>query len=181
VGIYAGPNFVVGEGFPYSSLFDAMGAQVNPVIGYQFSPVISLRAGLDIAQFNWPKIPGNTILSAGSQSIYLDAVLNLSNAFATYDLYRVLDISIFGGAGLLFRSKGDYVAPFNAFFGRVGGQFDVHLTQFVDLNLRADLNITSDIYNEVIGGAPVEILPAAMVGITYHFRTNKPFKKGCCN
>lgn len=177
-----GTNLIVAENFPNYSLQNSLGIQGRFLLGYNFSPVFGVRSGLSLNSHNWagPSLNSPKV-SFGSQAANLDLVLNVTNSFFGYDLYYRTDFSLFAGGGVIHRNKADFAADYFSYLLRGGAQLDYSISQFWDVNFLTELNVTGDEFNDYLGGSKFEIVPAFMIGLTYHFRTNKPFKRGCCN
>lgn len=176
-----GINNLIAEGFPESFLSKTIGNQTRVFLGYNFTPVFGIKTGLAVAGHKWAGYSGNKpVISFGSQSLNADLVLNLTNSFFGYDLYYRTDFSLFAGGGVIHRNKADFTSDFYSYLLRGGAQLDYRLTQFWDVNLNAELNVTGDKFNDFAGGSNFELVPAVMLGLTYHFRTDKLFGKGCC-
>lgn len=182
-GFHLGGNMTVAEGFPEYNWLQSTALSARPVIGYQFSPALGARAALGIHGHRWndPRAGNDSILSFASQSLHADIMLNISNLVFGYSLNAPMDFSLFGGAGVLHRNR---ILPDNGMFSylvRGGAQIDYRFTQFLELNIAAELNVTADQLNAFTSGTPVDLFPAVLVGLTWHFRTNKPFRRGCCD
>jgi len=152
--------------------------------GYQFSPVLGVRGILGVQSHRWNDTRSGTtdsVLSFGSQTLQADLMLNVSNLLLGYTLNAPLDVSIFAGVGALHRNT---ILPDNGYFSyliRGGIQFDYRFNQALELNLLAELNVTDDKFNAFAVSTPVDMFPAVMLGLTRHFRTNKPFSRRCCD
>ncbi len=183
-GLHAGVNMMVAEGFPSYNWLQSTGVSARPVIGYQFSPVLGVRGILGVQSHRWndTRSAGNdSILSFGSQTLQADLMLNVSNILFGYSLNAPLDISLFAGAGALHRNT---ILPDKGYFSylvRGGLQFDYRINQSLELNMLAEINVTDDKFNTFVTGTPVDLYPTVMVGLTWHFRTNKPFSRRCCD
>lgn len=183
-GIHTGVNLIVAEGYPDYNLFKSSGITARPLIGYQFSPSLGVRGMLGVQTHRWNDIrSGNndSILSFGSQTLQADLMLNVSNILFGYSLNAPLDISLFAGAGALHRNT---ILPDKGYFSylvRGGLQFDYRINQSLELNMLAEINVTDDKFNAFVTGTPVDLYPTVMVGLTWHFRTNKPFSRRCCD
>ncbi len=183
-GLHAGVNMMVAEGFPSYNWLQSTGVSARPVIGYQFSPALGVRGILGVQSHRWNDTRSNgndSVLSFGSQTLQADLMLNVSNLLLGYTLNAPLDVSIFAGVGALHRNT---ILPDNGYFSyliRGGIQFDYRLNQSLELNLLAELNVTDDKFNAFAVSTPVDMFPAVMLGLTWHFRTNKPFSRRCCD
>ncbi len=183
-GIHTGVNMMVAEGFPSYNWLQSTGLSARPVIGYQFSPALGVRGILGVQSHRWNDTRSGTndsILSFGSQTLQADLMLNVSNLLLGYTLNAPLDVSIFAGVGALHRNT---ILPDNGYFSyliRGGIQFDYRFNQALELNLLAELNVTDDKFNAFAVSTPVDMFPAVMLGLTWHFRTNKPFSRRCCD
>lgn len=171
LGANMGLNTFVGEGWGVYSPLQSLGFSGRVAGGYNFSPVIGFRAMAGYATHNWPDIRYSDMnLAFGAENVTADVMVNMSNLIAGYYLTRPLDISLYGGAGFSHRDKAVFINDLSTYIVRGGLQADLHLTQFWDLNLMAELNVAPDNYNEYSVGAPFDIYPAITVGLTYHFR-----------
>lgn len=166
-----GANTYAGEGWGSYSPFQSMGFVGRVAGGYNLSPVLGFRAMAGYATHTWPDIRfSNMNLTFGAENITADILINMSNLIQGYYLVRPLDISLYGGLGFSHRDKAIFVTDLSTYLGRGGVQADWHLTQYWDINLMAELNMTSDKYNEYSVGFPSDLYPALTVGLTYHFR-----------
>lgn len=171
LGANVGVNTYVAEGWGAYSALSSIGGSGSVTGGYSFMPALSLQATGTYAMHNWPDIRfSNLNYKFAAQNITADLVLNLSNLIQGYYLVRPLDISLYGGAGFSYRNKADFNSDLFTYISHGGLQADWHLTQFWDINIMAELNVTSDNYNEYAVGAPIEMYPALKLGFTYHFR-----------
>ena len=186
VGANAGLNWFLAEGFK-NDLFskDIIGWSGGATVGYNFTPIISVRSTLGYATHKWPDTntadvvftdPVDSIQSFTSQKMTVDLVINFTSRMA-YSHYRSpFDLSIFGGAGVARREKANFANYSTDFFTPVvhgGLQGDFHLSPDVDLNLIVDANFVNENFNGYKSGLKFDMYASLMVGITYHFRANK--------
>lgn len=183
-GVHVGVNMLAVEGFPNYNWLQSTGISARPLIGYQFSPVIGIRGLISVQGHRWNDVRlGNndSILSLGSQTVQADLMVNVSNMLFGYSLNVPFDFSLFGGFGGIHRNS---ILPDNGYFSylvRGGAQIDYRINQALELNMIAELNITGDNLNAFAVSTPVDLYPALMVGLTWHFRTKRPFSRRCCD
>ena len=171
LGANLGLNTYVAEGWGAYSPLSSLGASGSVTGGYSFLPTLSFQATGTYGLYTWPDIRfSNVDHTFGAQNITADLVLNLSNLIKGYYLVRPLDISLYGGAGFSYRQKAAFTSDLFTYLGHAGLQADWHLTQLWDLNIMAEVNVTSDNNNEYNADTPFDMYPALKVGLTYHFR-----------
>ena len=165
-------------------------AQQRRVSAFIFQPewYAGLHAGVNMMvaegfpSYSWLQSTGVSARPViGSQTLQADLMLSVSNLLLGYTLNAPLDVSLFAGVGALHRNT---ILPDNGYFSyliRGGIQFDYRLNQALELNLLAELNVTDDKFNAFAVSTPVDMFPAVMLGLTWHFRTNKPFSRRCCD
>jgi len=160
------------EGFGSYSVGQSVGSIVRASVGYNFTPTIGVNGSFGFVKHNWSDIRfDNTLIPFSAQNTTIDLIVNLSNYYGRYNLSRPYDFMVFLGAGLVHRNKATFSKDIFLPVGRDGIQGCFHLSQFIDLNLIAEGNILSDNYNDYTSKIPVDIYPAILAGITYHFRT----------
>lgn len=182
-GIHTGVNLIVAEGYPDYNLLSSTGISGRAFAGYQFSPVLGLRGLATLQGHRWEDTftGPDTLRSFGSQALMIDLMLNLSNLFFGYSLNAPLDISLYAGTGVLHRNIMNNSPGLFSYVARGGMQFDYRLNQQIELNLLAEINAANDNFNGLTGGTGFDLFPGVMLGITWHFRTTKPFRRTCCD
>ena len=181
IGLSGGLNSYWGEGFTsYMQTIpqNSLGPMGRAVIGFRFSPFLGLRISPGFAIHNWPDNRRNdSIVNFSSDNLTFDLMVNLSNVFY-YQQARNFNLYLFGGAGVAFRNPapllhGSLLTPVL----RGGLQGDIALTDALDLNFSGELNLVTDAFNGYpatgFDGTPVDLYPALMVGLTYHFKSSK--------
>jgi hypothetical protein len=173
----------VAEGYPDYNLLSSTGISGRAFAGYQFSPVLGLRGLATLQGHRWEDTftGPDTLRSFGSQALMIDLMLNLSNLFFGYSLNAPLDISLYAGTGVLHRNIMNNSPGLFSYVARGGMQFDYRLNQQIELNLLAEINAANDNFNGLTGGTGFDLFPGVMLGITWHFRTTKPFRRTCCD
>jgi OmpA-OmpF porin, OOP family len=169
-----GNNFITPNNAHYFNLIDNSSYLGRFELGYKFTPVIGLRGMLGYQHTNWPdtRLTQNAdgsypAVKFGSENLTADLLVNLSNWFAGYNPARKTDISAFVGAGGAYLNNNKIYSSFD-WIGRGGLQADYHLTDRLNLNVIAELNIVGDNYNDyIINPLPVDIYSAITVGLAY--------------
>ena len=171
-GISVGPNAFVADGFSTYKFKGNIGFSENIFIGYNATETIGLRLVLGLNNINWPGKPETQIypINFRSQSLGIEASYNLSNAIGIYDLGRLVDVSIYGGGGLMTRQKNKFPTDYFGFMFKAGGQLDFRITRRLDVNLNGGIIVLNDNFDGYIFGAPIDILAEIKAGITYHLR-----------
>lgn len=171
-GISFGPNALIADGFSTYHFKGNIGFSENVFVGYNASETIGLRLILGINNVNWPGKPEIPIYPVNfrSQSLSIEATYNLSNAIGIYDLGRLVDVSIYGGGGLMTRQKSKFPTDYFGFMFKSGGQLDFRITKKIDINLKTGIIVLNDNFDGYTFGAPIDILTELKAGITYHLR-----------
>ena len=168
-----GNNFLSSEPNAAFSLIDNAGLTGKLAAGYQFTPVVGLRAMLGYTQNRWTNyMYSHNIQSFGSESLNADVLFNMSNLFKGYNPDRFVDFSLFAGLAADLRNSLTDLGnvSHDSYFNlpvRLGGQFDFRLADQWKLNLIGDLNFAPDNYNALVGGFGFDIFPEIALGVTY--------------
>jgi len=182
VGANGGMNWYLAEGNDF--LFEStnklvflknIGLQGNVNAGYSFSPVYSLKGGLEFDKYSYAtRSTANVERQSpiNGQKLNLDLLVNLTNLKMGYDPDRRLMFSVFGGLGAGHYGK-NVVASKYGLAVRAGLQGDYMLTKQLALTLIADGNILSDNSNDVIAALPIDIAAGISAGLTYRFIEKK--------
>ncbi|GAT63263.1 hypothetical protein [Paludibacter jiangxiensis] len=141
-------------------------------VGYDISPVIGFRMEFGYAGYKWTTLQNKTYKATGT-NLALDGTVNLSNWWNGYKP-RFITMSIFGGIGIGYRSKGDYSADLTTYIVRFGMQSNLHISHRLDMNIELANNITSELMNEIVHGTPFTSIASLQLGLTYHFRAKRP-------
>ena len=153
------------------SLSENGGFMLRAEIGYNISPIWGVRSFIGYTRNHWPNVLylDRPIVSFGSEYVTGDLMLNISNLVSGQNLVRTFDFLAFAGTGVLFRNKiTENGAGYMSLIGRVGGQGNFMLNQFIDLKAIFDLNFVGDKYNDLKTGRRVDILPTFSLGIAYY-------------
>lgn len=183
--VQAGASHTLGE----AKFGDLISPAAALNVGYQFTPLWGLRAGLS----GWEAKGGWVTPSATYKYNYLqgniDATLNLSNLFCRYNPKRVFNAYLFLGVGINGAFNNDeaialaqqgadmrYLWTDNKInpVGRGGLGADFRLTDRLFFNLEVNANILSDKYNSKKAGNP-DWQFNALGGFTIKF--GKTYKK----
>ncbi len=181
-GFNVGVNNITAEGaFNSYSPFESVALVGGFHLGFNFAPIIGLKASADLQRFHYPEIrQGVSSLDFSGVGLSLDAMLNLSNVFSYYNLDRKTDFLIFAGLGTLYRSpsndetlavmESEGLIPIKSMIPlRLGAQIDYRVNRSLDINLNAMLNVLDDSFNAYINGFRFDLVPKLTVGISYHF------------
>lgn len=168
-----GNNFLNPKQAYYFALKDNTGFMGRVGLGYDFSPVFGVRGMLGSTFHYWPDIrfrnPDGSyrIVSFGAQNFTGDAMFNMSNLFGGYNPNRLVDLSLYAGAGLVHRDKSNFSDDIYTASGRGGLQADFRLARELDLNVMIEGTILGDNYNDYITSYPLDIYGSVSLGITY--------------
>ncbi len=178
VGANGGINWYLAEGNDF--LFEKtnklvflknIGLQGALTGGYSFTPVYSLRGGLEFDKYNYATKSTLGVESTRpliGQKLNLDLLVNLTNLKKGYDSERRFTLSAFGGLGAGYYSK-NVAASKVGIAVRAGLQGDYNLTRQLALNLILDGNILSDNSNDAIAALPIDLSGGVLAGLTYRF------------
>lgn len=175
-GFNVGVNNVAAEGaYDAYSPFESAALVGGFHLGYDFSPIIGVKASADLQGFRYPetRTDFNNLRFTGV-GLSIDAMLNLSNVFSFYNLDRRTDFLVFAGFGTLYCSPSDdqtldHMESKMMIPLRLGAQFDYRINRSLDLNVNALVNILDDSFNEYIIGFGFDLVPKLTVGFSYHF------------
>lgn len=175
-GFNVGVNNVTAEGaYDAYSPFESAGMVGGFHLGYDFFPILGLKASVDFQRFRYPETRQdmNSLLFNGV-GLSVDAMLNLSNILTYYNLDRRIDFLVFAGVGTLYRSpsndqtlavmESDMLIPL-----RLGAQIDYRVNRSLDINLNAMLNVLDDNFNAYIIGFKYDLAPKLSLGFSYRF------------
>lgn len=175
VGVQGGLNYFLGEHAKEAfslSPFGGVGYTGRFSIGYSISPVFGFRGMVGFNYHNWLDYRINFSPNRFSTETFTaDLLVNLSN-LKEQNPYRLYDFFLFAGGGMAYISNNQQYSTF-CLLGRGGVELAYKLSPMVYLNVTGELNITGDNYNDYIDGIPVDVIPALLVGISYHFPDDK--------
>jgi len=176
VGANGGINWYLAEGNDF--LFEStnklvflknIGLQGNINAGYNFTPVYSVRGGLQFDKYSYATKSTLGIVSRPpiySQNLNLDLLVNLTNLNKGYDPERRMFLSVFGGLGLGYYNANTNTSKIGGAL-RAGIQGDYNLTRLLALNLIVDGNLLTDNSNNGVDALPVDIAGGISAGVTY--------------
>lgn len=181
VGLNAGQTLFLAEGntFNETSVFSLKqngGYVIRAEIGYNFTPVFSLRGMIANDHYNWPDVRFPNGLgsyknvSFTSENITLDAMFDLKRMVNKYNYSQNFKIYAFAGLGVAYRDKVNFSNDLISPVLRGGLQASVKLGSELDLNLIADGNLVSDNFNDFKVTFPFDLYSSLTLGLTYHIR-----------
>lgn len=184
IGLNGGINAFLGEGndFIYESdyvvkLKKELGSFARIGLGYNFTPVFTLRGFLGYNKYSWYEeytVKPKTTKFTG-ESLTLDALFNLSN-LRNYNPDRKLNFLLFAGLGGAYQN--DNTAEKNlAGILRGGLQLDYNFSPSLALNLIAEGNFATDNFNDFTFDVIADAIPAVSLGLTYKFSGEKKQKE----
>jgi len=177
LGLHTGLNYYIGEHFKdYIPSLTALGFQGKGSIAYHFTPVWGVRTFFGMANMNWPD--DESIVNLRAPNLTVDITCNLSNAY-NYIEDRKTNLIIFAGTGISNPSA-DNTEGYDSHIYipiRGGLQSDIKLTENLELNIIAEINVVGDSYNgnPAVGtsNTPFDLIPGFSLGISYHIATTK--------
>lgn len=181
VGLNAGQTLFLAEGntFNETSVFSFKqngGYAIRAEIGYNFTPIFSLRGMIANNHYNWPdtRFPDGfdsfKNVSFQSENITLDGMIDLKRMVNKYDYRQNFKIYAFAGIGVAYRNKGNFSTDLISPLVRGGLQASVKLGSDLDLNLIADGNFVADSFNDYKITFPFDMYSSLTLGLTYHMR-----------
>lgn len=183
--VQAGASHTVGE-IGFGDLISPAAA-LN--VGYQFSPVWGVRAGLSGWQAKGAWVTPETVYKYNYLQGNVDVTLDLSNLFCHYNPARFFNAYLFAGVGVngAFNNDeaGELVAAGKTLeyywdknkispAGRVGLGTNLRLSDHVFFNIEVNANVLSDKYNSKKAGNS-DWQFNALAGFTFKF--GKTYKK----
>lgn len=168
-----GNNFLQNEKLHIFSLNGNGGFIGRMELGYEITPLWTVRGFVGIAQHNWAdtRLPNGDgtykVHSFGSEQLTADLLFNLTNAWMGYHPDRLLDFSIFGGTGLVMRNKSGFSSSYFSLSARGGAQLDIKLRPDLSLNIIGEANLLGDRFNDYKVTFPIDITAAISVGVSY--------------
>ena len=180
-----GASHTVGEG----SFGDLISPAASLNVGYQFSPLWGLRAGVSSWQANAAWVSPHTVYKCTYWQGNVDLTLDLSNLFCKYNPTRVFNAYMFAGVGINRAYKNDEAGklvqagyPLEYYWsdskvspvGRAGLGTNLRLSDHVFFNVEVNANVLSDKYNSKKAGNP-DWQFNALAGFTFKF--GKTYKK----
>lgn len=183
--VQAGASHTVGE----ASFGDLISPAAAINIGYQFSPLWGVRAGVSGWQAKGAWVSPETVYKYDYLQGNVDLTLDLSNLFCKYNPTRVFNAYLFAGVGLN-RASGNEEAgklvqagyPLEYYWddskispvGRMGLGTNLRLSDHVYFNIELNANVLTDKYNsKKAGNADWQF--NALAGFTFKF--GKTYKK----
>ena len=163
--VQAGVSYTLGE----ASFGDLISPAAGIYVGYQFTPLWGLRAGITGWQAKGAWANPLTVYKYNYLQGNIDATLDLGNLFGGYNCKRIVSPYVFVGVGLngafnndeavALRNQGYklsniwYTNKIN-FIGRAGLGLNFRLAEKVLFNLEANANVLPDNYNSKKAGNP---------------------------
>lgn len=183
--VQAGASHTVGE----ASFGDLISPAAALNVGYQFSPLWGVRAGISGWQAKGAWVSPETVYKYDYLQGNVDVTLDLSNLFCHYNPSRVFNAYMFAGVGVN-RASGNEEAgklvqagyPLAYYWkdnkvsvaGRAGLGTNLRLSNHVFFNIEVNANMLSDKYNsKKAGNADWQF--NALAGFTFKF--GKTYKK----
>jgi len=182
IGANGGMNWYLAEGNDF--LFEStnklvflrnIGLQGSLNVGYSFTPVYSLKGGLEFDDYNYANESTAGISysrSIQAQKLNLDLMVNLTNLNKGYDPDRRMTLSAFGGLGAGYYSKNVNTSKIGGAL-RAGLQGDYNLSRQLALNLIVDGNLLTDNSNDAADALPIDIAGGILAGVTYRLVEKK--------
>ncbi len=180
-----GASHTVGE----ASFGDLISPAASLNVGYQFSPLWGLRAGVSSWQAKGAWVSPQTVYKYNYWQGNVDLTLDLSNLFCKYNPTRVFNAYMFAGVGINRAYKNDEAGklvqagyPLEYYWsdskvspvGRAGLGTNLRLSDHVFFNVEVNANVLSDKYNSKKAGNP-DWQFNALAGFTFKF--GKTYKK----
>ena len=180
----AGASYTVGE----ASFGDLISPAAGLYVGYQFTPLWGLRAGVSGWEAKGAWASPKEVYKYNYLQGNIDATLDLGNLFCKYNPKRFFNPYMFLGVGVNGAFNNDEAILINeaghrlqylwwkrktTFVGRGGLGASLRLCDHVYLNLEANANVMSDHYNSKKAGNP-DWQFNALAGFTIKFgKTHK--------
>lgn len=177
--VQAGASHTVGE----AKFGDLISPAAALNVGYQFTPLWGLRAGLSGWEAKGAWVSPQTIYKYNYLQGNVDATLNLSNLFCGYNPTRFFNGYLFGGIGVNGGFNNDEAVTINDaghrleylwrdskvnVVGRFGLGTNLRISDHVFFNLEVNANVMSDKYNsKKAGNADWQF--NALAGFTFKF------------
>ena len=161
--VQAGASHTVGE----AKFGDLISPAAALNVGYQFTPLWGLRAGLSGWEAKGAWVSPQTIYKYNYLQGNVDATLNLSNLFCGYNPTRFFNGYLFGGIGVNGGFNNDEAVAINDaghrleylwrdskvnVVGRFGLGTNLRISDHVFFNLEVNANVMSDKYNSKKAG-----------------------------
>ena len=174
-----GASHTVGE----ASFGDLISPAASLNVGYQFSPLWGLRAGVSSWQAKGAWVSPQTVYKYNYWQGNVDLTLDLSNLFCKYNPTRVFNAYMFAGVGINRAYKNDEAGklvqagyPLEYYWsdskvspvGRAGLGTNLRLSDHVFFNVEVNANVLSDKYNSKKAGNP-DWQFNALAGFTFKF------------
>lgn len=177
-GVFAGPNMYIGDGFAETGFANNLGFSWNAFLGFNFTETISSRLIFALANKNWGGVPSLSIPAVNftSHSVSAEIIYNLSNAFSYYNNNRLVDFSVFAGAGMISRqrfksnSNVQNVAEHSGLVTRFGVQANFKLFPKMDIVAVSNVNFVDDSIDGNMLGGGVGMIPELKAGFIYYFK-----------
>jgi hypothetical protein len=173
VSAYGGINsFMTEYNVPFASethfSLSHFGQQAAIGGGYNLTAQWSLRGLLGWSHYRWYNIDNKSIDYLNGEFTTVDLMYNISNALYGFSPYRIIDIQLFIGTGVVYRStaidRNHLISPLVS----AGIQGIYHISQKWEATLNLDTKFYSDKMNNVAVGRPFDNGFALMVGFNYH-------------
>lgn len=180
-----GASHTVGE----ASFGDLISPAASLNVGYQFSPLWGLRAGVSSWQAKGAWVSPQTVYKYNYWQGNVDLTLDLSNLLCKYNPTRVFNAYMFAGVGINRAYKNDEAGklvqagyPLEYYWsdskvspvGRAGLGTNLRLSDHVFFNVEVNANVLSDKYNSKKASNP-DWQFNALAGFTFKF--GKTYKK----
>lgn len=188
-GMYLQVQGGVGETAGEAAFKDLMSPAAALGLGYQFTPVTSLRGVFSGWQGKGALPSTKDLYKFGFGQFNLDGVFDICNMF-NYKATRTLNPFVFAGIGANLRFNNDEAQAVKANFpaenylwdaatigltGRVGLGMDIRLSDGVALNVEVADNLLSDHFNSKVGDAKLlgisdfDFQLTALAGLKFRF------------
>lgn len=174
----AGVNLPAMEGFRHEKKH--VGATYNLAVGRWFTPHLAFRLGGNYG--NIAEGQYNGTLHFRTASVNVDLMWDACNSLGGANLSRPVSVVPFLGLGGAYTThyRGSALGNINVYNGAehlshswtlpvsAGLQLRFRLCRYVDLFLEGRASFPGDNFNNIVGGAPVDVLMQATGGLTFN-------------
>lgn len=169
-----GGSYTFSENHTRASLGDLTTPHIALSTGKYFSPIAGARLQVGGWESKSYRREADKTYKYNYIQTNLDALLNLTNLFGTYQGDRFFNLYGIMGIGYVhnFGDSKEGVKTQNSIIPRVGLQADFRLNDDLSLNVEATGNLMSDKFNGIVYGRKNDATANVLLGLTYRFNKN---------